>query len=481
MNPENNRFRDLLGVTAWHKAGYTGKRGLTFTGESETTPHLHGGLTREAHLEIAPDRQIVCPTPNSTYATNTFDIPVVYAKAKELDADVMFQSYLGDNNGWDSPDMPDTFFISAGAGNDGSGEWSERIEAEQVYGIAALTLMADGKVLTAYYSSDSPYNDFAVPANLWLFNHQEVGTSFAAPVLAGLVALVNDMAIEKTGRPLRANAMYRFLKDCCVDVAAKGKDEDSGWGMPVLPPPETVDIWRYQDRMVTAKEILDKARGEIGTTESPANSNNVKYNTAYYGRVINDPAYAWCAVFVWWLFDQLGAPGLYYGGNKTAYCVSLWDYHRKRSQAVTDYKPGDIIFFDFSGNKKKTEHVGICESVEGGYITTIDGNTGTTNEANGGAVMRRKRSLQYVSAAYRPNYAEEKEEDEVSIEQFKEMYDQVNPLYTSLTQVPAYWRSAAAELVQKGIIRGDGVNPIAIRHDALQSVIISMRLVEGGK
>lgn len=483
MNPDNNRIRDLLGVTAWHRAGYTGKRGLTFTGESETTPHLHGGLTREAHLEIAPDRKIVCPTPDRTYATNTFDIPVVYAKAKELGADVMYQSYLGDNNGWDSPDKPDTFFISAGAGNDGSsGEWSERIEAEQVYGIAALTLMADGKVLTAYYSSDSPYNDFAVPANLWLFNHQEIGTSFAAPVLAGLVALVNDMAIEKTGRPLRAKAMYQFLKDCCVDVAAKGKDDDSGWGMPVLPPPETVDIWKYQDKPVTASEILALARGEIGIVEDPANSSNVKYNTAYYSREINDPEYHWCAVFLWWLFDQLGAPGLYYGGGKTASCSTLYAYHKAQGRAVTDYRPGDIIFFDFSGNKAKTEHVGICESVGGEYITTIDGNTGTTNEANGGAVMRRRRAIKYVSGAFRPAYKEEeKEEENVTIEQFKEMYDQVNPLYTSLTQIPSYWRPEAAELVQAGIIRGDGVNPIAIRQDALQSVIICKRLVEGGK
>lgn len=478
MNPENDRFRNLLGVTAWHKAGYTGKRGLTFTGESETTPHLHGGLTMEAHLEIAPDRTIVCPTPNKSYAINRDDVPVVFAKAKELGADVMYQSYTGDKDLWDGPECPEDFFIASAAGNFGASDYTERLEAEQVYGVAAVTLMADGSVLPAYYSSDNPYNDFAAPANLWLFHHTETGTSFAAPVLAGMVALVNDMAIEKTGRPLKAKAMYRFLKDCCMDIAEKGKDDDTGWGMPVLPPPETVDIWRYQDEVVTAEEVLELARGEIGVVENPANSSNVKYNTDYYGRVINDPAYHWCATFLWWLFKKKGAPGLYYGGGKTASCSTLYGYHKARGQAVTEYRPGDIIFFDFSGNGKSTEHVGICESVDGEYITTIDGNTGTTNEANGGAVMRRRRLLKYVSAAYRPAY---KEEEEMTLEQFKEFYDEVNPLYTSLTQIPDYWRAEAADLIMAGVIKGDLENPIAIRQDALQSVIISKRLIEGGE
>ena len=36
--------------------------------------------------------------------------------------------------------------------------------------------------------------------------------------------------------------------------------------------------------MATAEKILEIARSQIGTRESPANSDNVKYNTVYYGR-----------------------------------------------------------------------------------------------------------------------------------------------------------------------------------------------------
>lgn len=476
MHPENDRIRDLLGVTAWHEAGYTGRRGLTFTGESEDTPGSHGGMTREAHREIAPDREICCPTPERTYATDRQDIPVLYQAASEQKADVMYQSYTGENCGWDDWSAPEPFTMLAAAGNDGPGGYNQRIEAQQVYGCSAVTYLASGSIVPAYYSSDSPFNDFCAPANLWLWHGVRGGTSYAAPVLAGLAALVNDFFLDKTGRPLKRKRMYDFLKAHCRDVAGDGKDVDTGWGMPVLPPPETIDIWRWQDKMVTAKEVLDLARSQIGVKEDPAGSNNVKYNTDYYGRVINDSAYAWCAVFIWWLFQQVGAPGLYYGGGKTASCTILSGYHRSLGQTVKEYKPGDIIFFDFSGERKITEHVGICERVEDGYITTIDGNTGTTSDANGGAVMRRRRSLQYVSYAYRPEY---KEEENMTKDEFQALYDQVNPLYTSLTQVPSYWRDEAAALMQAGAIQGDGVNPIYIRSEQLQAIIVAKRYTDG--
>ena len=84
--------------------------------------------------------------------------------------------------------------------------------------------------------------------------------------------------------------------------------------------------------MATAEKILEIARSQIGTRESPANSDNVKYNTAYYGREVSGK-YPWCAVFVWWVFREAGAPELYYGGGETAYCPTLMSFHKK--QAVT--------------------------------------------------------------------------------------------------------------------------------------------------
>ena len=150
---------------------------------------------------------------------------------------------------------------------------------------------------------------------------------------------------------------------------------------------------------MTADKILAIARQEIGVKEQPTGSNHVKYNDTYGAGDV-----AWCCVFLWWLFHRAGASNLFYGGKKTAYCPTLLSYHKGLGQGVHgNYQPGDIIFFNFSGGTGAS-HVGICESWDGKNITTIDGNTGTGNEANGGAVMRRTRAKKYIIGAVRPAY-----------------------------------------------------------------------------
>ena len=147
-------------------------------------------------------------------------------------------------------------------------------------------------------------------------------------------------------------------------------------------------------------------------------SNRVKYNTLYYGREVEGKNLHWCAVFIWWLFGQAGVPELYFGGGKTAYCPALLHHHRHQ-KVSGDYRPGDILFFNFDGGTL-ARHVGICETFDGTHITTIDGNTGTTNESNGGAVMRRTRHKKYIAGAYRPAY---KEEETMTQEQFDAMLE----------------------------------------------------------
>lgn len=156
--------------------------------------------------------------------------------------------------------------------------------------------------------------------------------------------------------------------------------------------------------MASASQIVAIAAKEIGVKESPMNSNNVRYNTAYYGKPVSGPSYPWCAAFVWWVFRSARASELFCGGNKSVYCPDIYQYYKKEGQTVSgNYKPGDLIFFDFDANGT-ANHIGICESFNGTYITTIDGNTGTDNEANGGAVMRRKRHKKYICGAARPAY-----------------------------------------------------------------------------
>lgn len=123
-------------------------------------------------------------------------------------------------------------------------------------------------------------------------------------------------------------------------------------------------------------KILTLARHEIGTKENPSGSNRVKYNTYYYKREVSGDSYAWCCAFIWWLFDQCGLSKLFYGGEKTAYCPTALSWFKNNGQWVTsDYKPGDIIFFNLRGDGMAS-HIGIVESVNDGKITCIEGNYG---------------------------------------------------------------------------------------------------------
>lgn len=148
---------------------------------------------------------------------------------------------------------------------------------------------------------------------------------------------------------------------------------------------------------MTAEGILSIARQELGTKESPAGSNRVKY--AQWFGLNGQP---WCVMFVDWVFNTAGARELL--PVVTASCTVLMNAAKQKGLWVTrDYRPGDVPVFNFSGSY----HTGIIESVEGDLITTIEGNTAVGNDSNGGQVMRRSRNKRQIMGAVRPHYEKE--------------------------------------------------------------------------
>lgn len=154
--------------------------------------------------------------------------------------------------------------------------------------------------------------------------------------------------------------------------------------------------------MATTKEVLDVARKELGVKESPANSNNVKYNTWFYDESVSGSAYPWCMAFVQWCFARadMRLPCV------TASCSELLNWYKRNhpDQVKTSApKAGDIVIYTFG-------HTGIVESASGNSITSIEGNTspGTSgSQSNGGMVCRRTRQTYTVKAYIRPNYDKE--------------------------------------------------------------------------
>lgn len=160
--------------------------------------------------------------------------------------------------------------------------------------------------------------------------------------------------------------------------------------------------------MATAKQIIDKARSYIGTKESPAYSNNVIFNTDYYGHPVSGSEYPWCVTFVWDIFRMCDASELFYDGRKTSYCPAVLSWGRENGLIVTEGREGDLILFDWDNtNPNDADHIGfIAARSDDGYYITIEGNTAIGNDSNGGEVMERRRSTG-IRAIIRPKYDEE--------------------------------------------------------------------------
>lgn len=213
--------------------------------------------------------------------------------------------------------------------------------------------------------------------------------------------------------------------------------------------------------MKVAEKILEVAKSQIGVKEYPPNSNNVKYNTAYYGRAVSGSAYPWCAVFVWWVFRTAGVSNLYFGGDKTASCTTLMRYYKAMGKLVTDYKPGDMVFYQFDKDSY-ADHVGIIESVEKDYITAIEGNTSESgSQTNGGAVLRKRRKKSLIYAVARPYYDDnKKDEDDAEME-----------IYNTIEEVPEWGKDTIKMLVDKGYLKGTGEG-LELSYDLLRALVI---------
>lgn len=140
--------------------------------------------------------------------------------------------------------------------------------------------------------------------------------------------------------------------------------------------------------MTTPQRVLAIAASQLGISESPAGSNRVKYNE-WYG-VNNIP---WCATFVSWVLDKAGLDELHGLQNErgSAYCPYIEKYYKNQGRWQTKPQVGAIVLFDW-GSDGISDHIGFVESAETSRIViTLEGNTSSADNSNGGQVQRRKR------------------------------------------------------------------------------------------
>src|SRR4029453_16390631 len=136
---------------------------------------------------------------------------------------------------------------------------------------------------------------------------------------------------------------------------------------------------------------LELAVGELGQGEHPAGSNQCTY-CDWYGMV--GP---WCAMFATWCYEHAGGSESFLRGERYAYVpyiVSDARNGRYGLSVASSPIPGDLVCYDWERNGGH-DHGRLFEEWQDGAVifSAIEGNTSTSNDSNGGQVMRRSRNV----------------------------------------------------------------------------------------
>ncbi len=143
------------------------------------------------------------------------------------------------------------------------------------------------------------------------------------------------------------------------------------------------------------RRALAEARRWIGTAEAPPASNRTPFG-AWFG-VDGVP---WCNIFVSYCFsvgagftlaNGFGGAGCTDKGCSYVPTTEAWLRATGRWLGRVEPRPGDIAIYNWDGGPP--DHIGIVESAGDGAFTAIEGNTADGDDANGGEVMRRERTL----------------------------------------------------------------------------------------
>lgn len=269
---------EFLGITKWHKLGYTGK-GIKIMSDEKIcekysknvispkgvkSKRSHGDEVM-AHIKlVAPDAEHIAYPFSGSFGSDTYKCDCV-EYIKNNNVHVFTTSCLSSsiNSGkelamQDCIDSGCIFF--AAAGNDGSINKGDdtavmgEARSDKYLAIGGIKPKFTGKydeednpiydwdnLYKVGYSSEGKELDYVTVAEIMGVS----GTSFCSPVFAGMVALVQQFFLEKAGRTLTREEMITFINDNLIDTDIEGFDIRTGYGLFILPEPSEIRISNY--------------------------------------------------------------------------------------------------------------------------------------------------------------------------------------------------------------------------------------------
>ena len=115
----------------------------------------------------------------------------------------------------------------------------------------------------------------------------------------------------------------------------------------------------------------------------------------------------------------------------------------------------------------------VLKTFPDGTVLTITKEEGSWGYCGQGWVC-----LDYINKIASANDPAAKEESIMNGKLFKKMYDEINPTYNTIEEVPGYWRADIQELVDKGIISGSGNGKLGLTHSDCKAAVIAKRIRE---
>lgn len=264
---------NFLGITRWHKLGYTGK-GIKIMSDEKVCEKKHpdvispkGFRDKRDHGDdvmlhiklVAPDAEFIAfPLSVNSDKQGGYISPCAdYIKENKVhifttscSSGVIFK-----HKEMAMQDCIDKGCIFFGAcGNDNTKGIRGEIKSEKYYAIGGVKPKFSGRydkneeaiynweeLSKTTYSSVGRELDYVTIAEILGAS----GTSFCSPVFAAMCGLVQQFFIEKAGRRLTRDEMAKFIGDNLTDVDAEGFDTRTGYGLFILPEPSTIDIRKY--------------------------------------------------------------------------------------------------------------------------------------------------------------------------------------------------------------------------------------------
>lgn len=158
--------------------------------------------------------------------------------------------------------------------------------------------------------------------------------------------------------------------------------------------------------MTNAVKLIAEARTHVGYVEGKGKDN-------IFGKWYGMNGAPWCAMFVSYCMNKVGAGDLIKGAQGPkgfASCGAGIKFFKAKKAwfPASAAKPGDLVFFDWERDGEQ-DHVGIVVSNDPKTKTmkTIEGNTSSASQSNGGTVAAKTRNYGVIMGVGRPAWSDE--------------------------------------------------------------------------